>query len=148
MGGGAQVRTAIATKRTRARLVDLQAQRPDDRGPARELVVHVAPVRFGIEIAMRLERAGDQQLPVVAVGQQRKIRLSDLVDDRFGVPVGANTPTKFGATRSAKPCSTAVGSSGAAARRVPWVTARTLSLPARCSSSTMLVMAGTIMGIW
>src|SRR5215471_11289024 len=57
----------------------------------------------------------------------------------IGVPVGANTPTKFGATRSVKPCSTAVGSSGAAVRRVPWVTARTLSLPARCSSSTMLV---------
>ena len=78
MGGGAQVRTAIATKRTRARSVDLQAQRPDDRGPARELVVHVAPVRFGIEIAMRFECAGDQQLPVVVVGQQHKIRLRDL----------------------------------------------------------------------
>src|SRR5262249_12708406 len=50
----------------------------------------------------------------------------------LGVPAGANTPMKFGVTRSVRPCSTAVGSSGAAASRVPWVTASTLSLPARC----------------
>jgi len=54
----------------RARSVDLQAQRPDDRGPARELVFHVAAVCLRIELTVRLERPGDQQLPVVAVGQQ------------------------------------------------------------------------------
>ena len=58
------VRSAIAAKWTRAS-IDLQAQRRDDRGPARELVFHIAAVCFGVEVTVRLERAGDQQLPVL-----------------------------------------------------------------------------------
>ncbi len=37
--------------------IDLQAQRPDNRGPTREFVVYVAPVCFGIEVTVRLECA-------------------------------------------------------------------------------------------
>src|SRR5229473_72329 len=64
----------------------------------------------------------------------------------FGVPAGAYTPMKFGATRSGTPCSIAVGRSGAAARRVPFVTASTRSFSARWRSSTWLAMAGGPIG--
>ena len=47
------------------------------------LVFHVAAVCLRIELTVRLERPGDQQLPVVAVGQQSKIRLRNLLDDRL-----------------------------------------------------------------
>ena len=37
---------------------------------------------------MRLEGPGDQQLPIILVGEQREIRFRDLVDDRLGRPRG------------------------------------------------------------
>ncbi len=64
-----------------------------------------------------------------------------------GVRAGANRPMKFCDIISGSPCSTAVGISGAAARRRGVVTARMRNLPLRCSSMSWAVTLGVAIGI-
>ncbi|TMJ35357.1 MAG: hypothetical protein E6G86_20260, partial [Alphaproteobacteria bacterium] len=68
--------------------IDLQAHGRDDRAPARQLAFHVTSVSVRTQAAMRLEGPGDQQLPIILVGEQREIGFRDLVDDRLGRPRG------------------------------------------------------------
>ena len=62
-------------------------------------------------------------------------RAIELADDRGGVAAGTISPVKVSATKSGRPSSISVGSSGASELRVSLATPSARSLPARTSGS-------------
>ena len=103
----------------------------DDRPPARHLAFDVALVFRRARQRLELERAGDQKLLVRLVGAQLEVGGRDRFDDLLRHAGRREDADEIRRHQIGKPCSTAVGNSGAAARRLPCVTASTRSLPAR-----------------
>src|SRR5712671_6353663 len=135
-----------ATERRIGRSVDLQPESFDDRRPESNIGCKRLPEFLGARVERWFNAGVNQHLLVGRFGNDRPRRPRNLLDNPNWVPAGANSPMEPITVMPGKPSSAAVGSSGAAFRRVGLVTARTRILPDRWNSITCPVTPGVPIG--